>query len=385
MKIALHGGYYTDNFGDLLLLKIFENWVTSALNSEAKYIYPMVPESELETFQSRFINRSTGLENNRSWNSLIYAGGGHFGQPEIKQNKLYNFYTGKLARRFFNQHVLPAELCIWKNIPYAVVGVEVGPLDNTFIRKEVKRIFQNASLLTVRNIESKEFVQKVLGIDSDILVAPDPALIVNIEDIPNYAFEYVENILQPYEDKIFLGIHQPCDFMTKKPQTELLKNTLISSFKSAPDILPVVFSDNGRAECPEFADFIENATGKKCLYVSFRGIWETTALISRLSAVLTTKLHVGIVAYALGVYCESFANHIKIPRFYRQINRSSQCLSLNDLNKEASLERIEGIIQNARKKVSIKDETWKQIKDNALLHKQELSSFMKSIELQLLK
>ena len=133
---------------------------------------------------------------------------------------------------------------------------------------------------------------------------------------------------------------------------------------------------------PLYAFTIQNSTGKECLSLPFKDIWETAALISKLSAILTTKLHVGIVAYALGVHCESFATHQKTPRFYKQIGRASQCIMLDDISdKNIVIEKIERALQAARNQVSpINCQEYEQVKHNSLIHKQLVLNFLSTIQ-----
>lgn len=376
--IGIHGSYHDNNFGDLLLMKIYEKWIQNITSS--RIVYPMVPQAQLAKFKSHFPHASIGLNNLRSWKALIYAGGGHFGEPNSSAT---NAYSTSWNKRFFKRHVLPAELCMWNGIPYAVIGVGAGPLSNFFVRHEVKRILANAKILCVRDINSQKFVSNTLDICSDIQVLPDAALSISQSDIPEKAFEAINNLLEPYKEMLLLGIHHPRDFLHDTPESESMKTSLLECLKSAPDVLPVVFADNGVSEysktCDDLAKLIYDFTGKKCLSFPFQGIWETVALISKLSAVLTTKLHVGIVAYALEVYCESFALHSKVKRFYQQINRSSQCLMLNEADKDTSIIKINRAIEVSRNKASIRDANWHEIKQLAQQNKKLVTSFLQEV------
>ena len=375
--IALYNGYaFTSNFGDLLLLKIFENWIKSDASSDI--VYPLVPKSKLSQFRNYFTNAHTDLSNFKSWKALIYSGGGAFGEPERMRGKTFR---GDWNKKFFRRNAFPAEWCIWNKIPYAIVGVEAGPLSNIFVKHEVKRMFARASVLSVRNLESEQFIRNTLGIGSNVTIAPDPALTLTKADIPEQALESVGRLLEPYREKILLGIHAPQRFLSETSQAQSLRAGLLSCLTSESDIVPVVFSDTGNSDrsaecCDRLASLIQHATGQKCLSIPFQGIWETVALISNLSAVLTTKLHVGMVGYALGVYCESFGTHQKTPRFYSQIGRSSQCTMLKDLEKNTVEEKVERAIQHARSKASIMDKNWQIIKNNALLHRKRVLSFL---------
>ncbi|PIG94075.1 polysaccharide pyruvyl transferase family protein [Gloeocapsopsis sp. IPPAS B-1203] len=377
--IAIHGSYYNNNFGDLLLIKLVENWVKSKVNSTI--VYPMVDKQEQKEFKEHFPNSFIGIKQRETWQALVCTGGGYLGEPNWSHGKKLG---GKWNKQFFRRHVLPAEICIWSNTPYAIVGVEAGPLSNIFVRHEVKRILSHASVLSVRNIESKKFIQDTLGIDSEVIVAPDAALTISKEDIPTTALNYVDSLLAPYQGMISLGIHYPSRFLCDTPQAELLRQGLFSTLASTPDVLPVVFSDCGSNNVPsdteKLAKIIHNSTGKECLSLPFKGIWETAALISKLSAILTTKLHVGIVAYALGVHCESFATHQKTPRFYKQIGRASQCIMLDDISdKNIVIEKIERALQAARNQVSpINCQEYEQVKQNSLIHKQLVLNFLNS-------
>jgi len=379
MLIAIHGSYYDNNFGDLLLLKIYENWIRSVVN--ASIVYPMVPKKEVNRFQKYFPNASTGLHKFKSWKALIYAGGGHFGEPDSTAR---NVYSSSWNKRFFKRHVLPAELCIWSGIPYAITGVGVGPLTNFLVRHETKRIFANAQFLSVRDVDSKKFAQNVLNIQSDIPVTPDAALSLNRSDIPQKVMETVNQYIRPFKGKILLGIHHPRDFLSNTSQAKSMKAGLLTSLASIPNIVPVIFTDNGNSDksqtCNKLSKEIENSTGKKCLSLPFQGVWETVGLISQLSAVLSSKLHVNIVAYSLGVYSESFAIHSKVRRFYHQINRPSQCIMLKDTNKDITMQKVDRAVQKALcEKSAVIDTDWKRYKEQALLGKNNISSWIKSI------
>ena len=50
--IAIHGAYYSNNFGDLLLIKLFESWIRSRVDCEIAC--PMVPERQRERFGCEF-------------------------------------------------------------------------------------------------------------------------------------------------------------------------------------------------------------------------------------------------------------------------------------------------------------------------------------------
>lgn len=373
---AIHGAYYDNNFGDLLLMRIFDNWVRSAM--PLPIVYPLVPKSEYRRFGGLFPNSQFGVKTWGQWNGLLYAGGGHFGEPQRQSQRGYRGYRS-WEIRFFLRHVLPAELCIQRHVPYLIAGVGVGPLTNPLVRREVKRIFHNATSISVRNEESQRFVQESLGIH-DVRLVPDAALTLSRDDIPPKVAASVDKLLEPYSDRPLLGIHHPRYILADTPQAEALRKQLVKTLTTVPDLVPVVFADDGGGQfsepCDQLARLIQSATGRSCLIVPFKGVWHTVALISRLSAVVTTKLHVAIVAYALGVYAESCAVHPKVKRFFEQIGRSPQCTMIHDLTEAIAEEKMQRVVEVAHSPVIIQDETWKTIKQKAAFNQEIVSTFV---------
>ncbi|MEO1521936.1 MAG: polysaccharide pyruvyl transferase family protein [Cyanobacteria bacterium J06633_2] len=375
---AIHGAYYDNNFGDLLLMRIFENWVRSAFSSSI--VYPLLPKSEYNRFGHLFPNTQFGMKSWNQWQGLLYAGGGHFGEPHRQARKGYRGYRS-WSLRFFLRHVMPAELCIRRQVPYLIAGVGVGPLTNPMVRQEVKRIFNHADTISVRNAESQRYVQESLGI-KDVRIVPDAALTLTQEEILPEAMERVEQLFAPYGDRPLLGIHHPRYILADTPQAIALRTELIRVLKTAPEVVPVIFADDGGGKfsepCDTLARLIQEETGRSCLTVPFKGVWQTIALISKLSAVITTKLHVAIVAYAMGVYAESCAVHPKVKRFFEQIGRSSQCTLIHDLTEAIAQEKMQRVVQVACSPVDIKDATWAQTKQQALVNKEIVSTFVKT-------
>jgi polysaccharide pyruvyl transferase WcaK-like protein len=375
-SIALHGNYFDNNFGDLLLFKIFERWVRSA--SSCQIIYPMVPEIERTRFGTHFSDAIWGVKSFKAWDALVYCGGGHFGDSASGSR----FLPGNFDKRFIRQNVLPAELSMWKRKPYAIVGMEVGPIPNIFIRREAKRIFRHARAISVRNVESRDYIEERLGIKQEVICAPDPAVMVSKEDIPQKAEEKIDRLLGQHANKILLGIHHPRDFLYDFPAGQSLREGLISVLKSSNDVTPVLFTDIGddkhSVHCQKLAHIIKAICRMDSVSIPFLGIWETVALISRLSALLTTKLHVGVVAYAMGVYCESFANHPKTKRFYALTGRNDQCILFKETTQETAMEKIMKAIDFGRRKPLLRDASWERIRMEAQAHKGVMSSFLKS-------
>lgn len=370
--IALHGGYYFDNFGDVLLFLIFKNWIDEEYGETIAY--PMVPQSNRERFSGHIPGAAMGLGTARQWEALIFAGGGHFAEPELKTwKRKWNLF-------FFRNHVLLSEWFIQKKLPYAVIGVGAGPISSPFARAAARRIFNHAEVVSVRDEESEHFLRSDLNVNSKIAAAaPDPAVLLSKQDIPPDALAWADDLLRDFDGKIFLGIHQTDSFLKTSPQSSMIREKIIAALKSSPDVVPVIFTDYGQknpSDSSWFSEGVSQKLNRPVIFVPFPGVWKTVALISKLQALMTPKLHVGIVAYGLGKYVESFGTDPKIPRFYRQIKRPDQCMMISKLTETTCQEKIERVIRMAKAGTSAMDQTWHQIKEDALIHKQLTLHFL---------
>lgn len=371
MRVALHGGYCIENFGDLLLFELYSRWVRE---ENADVVYPLIPKANQKWFLKHFPNAST----DSNWDVLVFSGGGHFAEPSMKT------WRYKWQKLFLIQHVRIVEQAIREERPYAILGVGAGPISNPFFKNLAKRIFQRAALITVRDQESKEFVEELIG-KSDIQMVPDAALTISKKDIPQNFIEEVRDQLKPFGNVPLLGIHVTESLLSRSSQADVVRQAILARLIHHPEVTPVVFTDYGTSDPAAvhwFAKLIKRVTAKSCLYVPFENIWKTIALISELSALITSKLHVGIAAQALGIYTESFATDVKIKRFYKQIARASQSEILFDMTQNQIMEKIDRVFDVARQQVQIAQPDLTLMIENALKNKHWLASFLRNSQSQ---
>jgi polysaccharide pyruvyl transferase WcaK-like protein len=366
-RVALHGSYFDDNFGDLLLLKIFERWVRARGDEP---VFPFVPRRRRSTFAREFPGRAAGLGRSAPCRALVFAGGGFFAEPE-KERRTWRRHWNL---RFLKRHVLVAELCVLAAVPFA--------LSNAASRAAARRMFNRAAVIVVRNEESRSFIEDTLGVKRDIRVAPDPVLTIAREDIPPEFRAAAQGLLEKYRGARFLGIHHPSDFLQDHPSAALVRRALGEELArpEAGGIVPVVFADHGRGAAgpsERLAAEIRSATGRPCLAVPFEGLWQTLALVSELSAVVTSKLHVGIVSYAFGIPAESFATHSKTPRFYRQVGHPSVSAMMRGVGEEEARRKIARAIAAARNG-SVPDGGRAAVIEAARQNRAELDAFLDS-------
>lgn len=373
-RIALHGNYYDFNFGDLLLFKVFERWVRAALDCDV--VYPWVPEAERERFQGDFPGVEVTSDGGGQWDALIYCGGGLFADAGTDGRWL----PGYFARRFFREYVWPGERCIWSGTPYAIIGPGAGPLTNILARFEAGRLFRHAALVSVRDQESVRFLRDRLRVRGTIRCAPDPAVTVSREDLPAKAVQAIEALVAPLGERPLLGVHHPRDYLPDTPHASAMRHALITALREREDVVPVLFSDIGAersvAQLEELAAVLRAQAGRDAVVVPFAGTWQTAALIGRMNAMLTTKLHVGIVSYALGVYVESFALHPKTLRFYQATGRAEQAQLYASIDADAARAKIRRAMDRAAERRVLTGEMWRDTRARAEQHGGWVADFL---------
>lgn len=341
-NIALHGSYYPNNFGDVLILAIQAQWIKEITGKDI--VLPYATSVYRNIIDSLPLH---GIEALKKSTKLIYGAGGYFGEPLVGK--------WKWGFRNIKKHALPAEYAMFTKKEHAVIGPGVGPVTNIFARKEIVRICKRASVITVRDIESKQYLVKYGVSESKINVTSDVALTLKKSELPAWARENSRKLFEHIENYKY-GIHVGTDVesVTYGENTRMLIEECIDFLNSNPNITPVIIIDNDNTSQNNSANYIINNVKQKCIIHKYSNIWETVAILGDLDFILTNKLHVGIVSYALGTQCISIPYHPKTQRFYKQIEEDAMCIPLLEIERNS----VRNLLSN-----SLNDEfitTWKE-------------------------
>jgi polysaccharide pyruvyl transferase WcaK-like protein len=308
MIIGLHGSYFVRNFGDTLLLNIIYNWIKEACpNSEVILPYITSHKEAVE------ILNNTDTDSYKKYrvsqcNKFVFGGGGYFGEPNTNwlQRQRWSY-------RNYGRHIGWNKELYTNDIPFSLIGIGVGPLSNYFLRKKALQLFEKANFICVRDNESLAYLRNWESLNPNIYETADLAL--TVRRAPS----------APNEKKV-LGIHFPilADFpMDKIPGILSFLKTITEKYT-----IKLVNDQEGQMDIEKKSNITRFIKDNNIEYKQIEYHDPSTLIneLNSLDAIITTKLHVGILGYALKKPVLSIPNHAKNFRFYKQIDRSKFCI-----------------------------------------------------------
>ena len=346
--LSLHGSYFGNNYGDILLVAIFAQWI--------KEKYPDVvinlPLSDLNKTKD-LPEGTTGIMNLIRSRCLIFCGGGYFGE-QPKNKRIW-------ALRNFCRHGVVGLIAIFFHVPYVIVGVEFGPISSWWFRKVCLFIAKRAKLVVVRNQESLTFL-KTNKINNCELSA-DAVLSLSKLYPPSVEKNKKEILLH------LPGIsgHQETIANLIKSIVKIIETKKI--VQSVGFITDSFFNIYTSEVYKDIFCILEESHIHYTIY-QYKGYLDLISRINGCGYVVTTKLHVGITAAALNVRPLSLYLHPKTKRLHNQINNLF-CYPLSDVDD------IDGILSNYLEQSStfkISDE----IMEMSLSNKTLLYNFLQS-------
>lgn len=319
MIVALHGSYYGYNFGDTLLCWLFNNWI-----KENEFVdSTALPFANWQNQKAIGADRR-GVRTALNAQAFVFCGGGYFSEALGSPTKW--------AARAFFRHLLLATAVRRLGKPLAILGVGVGPITNATVRRGVLSLFEYAEVAAVRDIESATTLRD-WGLRRDVLVVPDAVAVSNLKELFNIGHSKRIGIRERR-----LGVHisgqptaseleaarQICEWALFKKDVQIILIT-----DGMPRRRPIVWPDEIRRRFPGLHASIRYYDGD---------INSMIAFLASLDGIVTTKLHVGIVATVLEVPVISVPHHEKTFRFYRQIGKAENVIDQSGLDWQVKLE-----------------------------------------------
>ena len=300
-SISLHGSYYGHNFGDVLILSIFRNWVKN-YKPDLKVHLPFASDTLTKIIGA---DANNGFKSIKQSQSLVYCGGGYLGEPNVN--------IGRWSVRNILRHIPPGEFARINKKPYAIIGVGAGPITNAITRNLMVRICNNARFVAVRDQESYNYLKDYGVFNKNLFITTDVVLNLRREDIKKNNIEKAKVNLSYLPYKKIIGIHLPGN-RKLFGNINLIKNAIIDFARRNKDIGFVLLSDSYSRL--KINDEIHDLLQKQSVIMPYSGPIDLVTIISLLDMVISTKLHVCITAIAMDRLALSFPLHSKTKRFF---------------------------------------------------------------------
>ena len=207
MKVVLSGYYGFDNVGDEAILYSIIQALREVEPSIDITVLSNQPEKTEKTYGVQAVNRWKIKEVAKVMKQSdgLISGGGSLLQDETGGRSVI-YYTGvMMIARFLRK-------------PFFVYAQGMGPLNQTFNQTLTKLAIQRAAKITVRDIESKQLLERI-GVKKEISLVPDPVLGIDGGDLKSGWLEQ-ENLEKPF---ISVSVR---DWPSEQPFKERLAQTL---------------------------------------------------------------------------------------------------------------------------------------------------------------
>lgn len=315
-RILLHGAtdFGSSNFGDFIYSEIYYSFIKDCLpNAEVSFYNPS------DYFKKYIRNYNFKRNDSKNAELLIYIPGGYFGEgnaAKIKHN-LMQFY------RF-----MPVGLkSVAKKRDIVVSGVGAGPNTDFLLTNSIKSVCQKASLVTVRDQESKLALEK-LGVNN-VVEGADPILSFDYSQIIEQT-KQVDDIIAEAGIKKIVFVHY-------NHSEEALEKfaKVVNMIKSSSDNYHfVVGSDQILTDEDEKLNKFKEICNVSFSHYRYDSPYELLYLLNKVDNVITCKLHVGVIATVFNKSVICIAEHpTKSKRYYKRIGYPKNCMSLYEVDE----------------------------------------------------
>lgn len=317
--VAVHGACYLDNFGDILLLQLLVRAIRAEFPG-CRVAMPFAPKRAADKIGADLV----GTKYLCQCDAFVFSGGGYFGEPDRGK--------ARWSVRNFFRYILPGLVAAALRKPMFVVGVGAGPIGSKILRRSIKTIFSRTSFASVRDPESIAFLTEIGVAPSKLIQTADLALSIADEAFRRKYLPELEELARseknPSPLRTKIGLH----FNNLRSGTfeEKLTKELIDRFGAAK---VVAVNDQGVPPGATAAKALATSPvpyGSEVDSCFYEEPAHFIHKVSQLEVVLTKKLHVGIIACAMGVPTAAIPMHSKIFRFYRQIGKADSCIPIGE-------------------------------------------------------
>lgn len=312
-KIIVHGMMTSKNFGDVLLGQTTIGWLRELGCSEV-----------LTAYASPEVQKILGTRNARpadyaSADAVILSGGGYFQMMDRGRPALKRFVK--------NTGPLMAGGALGK--PLAILAVGMAPLPHAILRQGVRRLFNRARLVTLRDPRSMECAGE-LSLRKPPVLAGDLVFAHRPETLPPALLDEARGIVGKGR---VLALHLS-DSSAGSPDYARLHKLIEQELAPLTDTRFLLIADHpsgdsGGPQARAQAELQRRLGPDRCILAPYRDTAFLMALLSVSDAVLTNKLHVGLAAAAMGTMPFSLAKNVKNLGSFADLGLAGTCAMLD--------------------------------------------------------
>lgn len=322
MRVMLHGATNLSNFGDYIFAEMFYSYLVERGHKVEFYNHPRYG---IGSFFRKHLNYVPSDKNYhrlmKQCDALVLFSGGYFVEP-LKKGLLREF-------RHIDRYCHPALNFMRRKLPIYIMGVGAGPFTKAPFSRIAKTILNYATVLTVRNDESKKYCVEY-GVTNSIMVTADTALLIK-----QYMQTHNREIPLPFDKngKALCLLHIDANPNVMDQIRTAVKPALCAFLTEHSEYMLVLISDV-KMDQNIYKDYQEMFEDTDLQILQYENPWLLCSCIKQSDLIITTKLHVGIIGCAMGVSVLSFPFvPNKTKRFYKQIGEPDRCIPIMEINQ----------------------------------------------------
>lgn len=357
-----------NNFGDELLTELYAEWIREC--------DPSIRVTHVSVSQYGALSR-TARESIEAASCLVFTGGGYFADGDFGSRHRLRRQLRALRNRGVYRSVF--EYARRRNVPCAVVGLEVGPIKNPLYRSSVKEILRSARVVVVRNQASRANAEQICGHAVAPLVHLDAALAVSPSRLSSIELDDAVNGCGPDEVRVGFHLHSVDDELDPTVTTDAVGRIVSSLSRERPVRLFYIHDQRKSDAHPSRSVRAQQLIAESfpdTRVLAYRDPFRTAALIGTMDLVVTTKLHVGIVARALDIPVLALGGHPKIRRFYKSIGEEETCVGIEDLRSNGIPQKVARSVNGEGRGCRPLGET---LRESALRNRDVVQQLMESL------
>lgn len=270
---------------------------------------------------------------------VVYVGGGNM----IMDYDIFPDYTLRVKKI--------VQQCNKNNLKVALMSVGVGPIKSIFSAKRLRRILSLLDYISVRDLDSQEFLARFTS--KEIFLLPDPAFMIknqNVDIIKNS--NYGINVMNINNDKILLS--QYSDLISKliniKPECKIT-------------IFTTEVSDYGYAELLYETLLLKGYININIIH--FDSVETLISISRKFNAIISTRMHAAILAMTQGVPAIPLVWQTKVKSVFEYMNIGIPIFNIENMSVESD-SIIENLIKvgdskNLKNEINIKIEDIRNI------------------------